>query len=236
VTAAALTLAGLGVAGLLVGALMPGAQPVLANYVPVIDHPVFFAGLIAGSPARPLLRRRAGDPGPHRRQGARARRVIALRAAAAANVLALLTFAGAWRTTPAAAPHGVLRAPFLGRRPRPAGGRMSPPCWRCGCSCGTAGRPGAAVARPTVAALMTALVLPQVVMPGLAFTGTTETAYFTMATHLMRWTLFPVVLVVLGTAVVPSGGSRDGSPGVTFRFAGLAGSAALTLLGFILGR
>ena len=25
---------------------MPGAEPVLSNYVPVIDHPVFFAGLV----------------------------------------------------------------------------------------------------------------------------------------------------------------------------------------------
>src|ERR1043165_5988111 len=36
-----------GVLAMLSGALMRGAQPVLANYVPVIDHPWFSAGLAA---------------------------------------------------------------------------------------------------------------------------------------------------------------------------------------------
>ena len=46
-TAVSLALAATGIIGLLVGALMPGAQPVLSNYVPVIDHPIFFGGLIS---------------------------------------------------------------------------------------------------------------------------------------------------------------------------------------------
>ena len=56
VTAAALALAAAGVGGLLVGALMPGAQPVLSNYVPVIDHR-------APLRSRPLARDRARDGG-----------------------------------------------------------------------------------------------------------------------------------------------------------------------------
>ncbi|MBL9217053.1 MAG: hypothetical protein JNG82_01085 [Opitutaceae bacterium] len=235
VTAAAFTLAGLGVAGLLVGALMPGALPVLANYVPVIDHPVFFAGLAAwfvGSglffavalvtPARTDARALAPAV------------VVALRAAAAANVLALLTFAGAWRTTPAAAPLAYYELLFWGGGHVLQAGNVALmlalwlQLWHR-----WSGR--ALLGPATVAALMTALVAPQVVMPGLAFTGTTETAYFTMATHLMRWTLFPVVLVVLGTAAARLWRQPARPAWGDFRFAGLAGSAALTLLGFILG-
>ena len=35
----------LGVFAMLTGALMRGAQPVLANYIPMIDHPLFLIGL-----------------------------------------------------------------------------------------------------------------------------------------------------------------------------------------------
>jgi hypothetical protein len=47
----------------------------------------------------------------------------------------------------------------------------------------------------------------------LAFAGTTGTAYFSMATHLMRWTIFPVVLVVLGTGVLQVWRSRPAGLG-----------------------
>jgi cytochrome c oxidase subunit I len=90
-------------------------------------------------------------------------------------------------------------------------------------------RPGA------MAALMAALVLPQVIMPLLAFLGTTATSYFSMATHLMRWTLFPVVLVVLAAAVVHVGRCRSDLNWRDYRMVGFTGSAALTVLGFILG-
>ena len=72
-------------------------------------------------------------------------------------------------------------------------------------------------------------------MPFLAFGGTTATAYFPMATHLMRWTLFPVVLVLLGVAGVHVWRHRATLDWRDYRFAGLAGSAALTVLGFVLG-
>lgn len=234
-TAAALALATTGVLGLLVGALMPGAQPVLANYVPVIDHPVFFGGLVSwfagaglfcvlaiAAPAR--TDDRALEPGA----------VIALRTAAATNLLAILTFAGAWVTTPKAHPSVYYELVFWG------GGHVLQAAnvaamlglWLHLVARWT-GR--AALSPAPTAVLLALLVLPQAVMPYLAFGGTTATQYFPMATHLMRWTLFPVVLVVLGVLIVHVRRQRAGLDWRDFRAAGLVGSVTLTLLGFILG-
>jgi hypothetical protein len=82
---------------------------------------------------------------------------------------------------------------------------------------------------------MVALVLPQLAIPPLALGGTTATQYFSMATHLMRWTIFPVVLVVLAASARHVWRLRAGLDWQDYRATGLAGSAALTVLGFILG-
>ena len=235
VTAAALALAAAGVVGLLVGALMPGAQPVLSNYVPVIDHPIFFGGLIAWFTGAGLFFALAlATPSRTDAKALAADVVIALRASAAANLLALVTFLGAWQTTPESVPGVFYELVFWG------GGHVLQTAnvaamlalWLHLLHRGT-GRP---VLAPIVAtALLAALVLPQVVMPPLAFGGTTATSYFSMATHLMRWTIFPVVLVVLVLATVHVGRHRAAVAWRDYRFIGLAGSVALTLLGFILG-
>ncbi|MBI2496673.1 MAG: hypothetical protein HYV75_01660 [Opitutae bacterium] len=235
VTAAAFALAGAGVAGLLVGALMPGALPVLSNYVPVIDHPVFFGGLVCWFAGAGLFFACAlVAPARTDAKALTPAVVVALRAAAAANVIAILTFIGAWRTTPDAAPAVYYELLFWGGGHVLQAGNVATmvALWLHLLHRWT----GRAVLAPgVVTALMAALVLPQAIMPLLAFEGTTGTVYFSMATHLMRWTLFPVVLVVLGAAVVHVWRSPTRPGRWDFRFAGLAGSAILTLLGFILG-
>lgn len=234
-TTTAFVLAGTGVAGLLAGALMPGAQPVLSNYVPVIDHPVFFTGLICWFGGAGLFFLHA-LPTPARTD-ARALApavVVTLRAAAAANLLALLTFTGAWRTNPAALPGAYYELLFWGGGHVLQAGNVATMLalwlhlfhrW--------SGREGLTPA--VTAALMVALVAPQAIMPLLAFQGTTGTLYFSMATHLMRWTLFPVVLVVLGVVGTAVWRLRANADWRDHRFAGLAGSALLTGLGFLLG-
>ncbi len=235
VTAAALALAFTGVIGLLVGAVMPGAQPVLSNYVPVIDHPVFFSGLICWFAGSGLFFALAlATPARTDAKALPPSVVIALRASAAANVIALLTFLGAWRTTPESVPAVFYELVFWG------GGHVL-----------QAANVAAMIAlwlhllhrwtgrtplSPTVTALLlAALVLPNFVMPPLAFGGTTVTSYFSMATQLMRLTIFPVVLVVLATAVVHVWRHRAGLNWRDYRALGLAGSATLTVLGFVLG-
>lgn len=234
-TAFSLALAVTGVIGLLVGALMPGALPVLSNYVPVIDHPMFFTGLICWFAGAGLFFALAlATPARTDARALNPDTVIALRASAAANLLAIATFIGAWRTTPDAVPSVFYELVFWG------GGHVLQAAnvatmlalWLFLLNRWT----GRAVLTPAVTkALLVALVLPQVVMPPLAFIGTTTTAYFSMATHLMRWTIFPVVLVVLGTSIVHVWRLRAELNWRDYRFVGLAGSATLTVLGFILG-
>ncbi len=235
VSAAALALATTGVLGLLIGALLPGAQPVLSNYVPVIDHPVFFGGLLCWFAGAGLFCALAlATPSRTDAKALTPAAVVALRASAAANLLAIATFLGAWQTTPDAVASVYYELVFWG------GGHVLQianvaamlALWLHLLHRWT----GRALLTPKVAtALLAALVLPQIVMPPLAFGGTTQTAYFSMATHLMRWTIFPVVLVVLGLAVAHGWRQRAALNWRDYRFVGLAGSATLTVLGFILG-
>lgn len=235
VTMSALTLGGIGLIGLLVGAVMPGAQPVLSNYVPVIDHPIFFFGLVCWLAGVSLFFTVAlFTPARTDARALNAGTVLALRAAAAANVLGVLTFAGAWWTTPPAEALPYYELIFWG------GGHVLQAAnvatmlalwmflqYRL--------TKQESLAPGPFSALLLALLLPQIIMPWLAFQGTTETSYFTMATHLMRWTIFPVVLVSLVAVIAHLWNERVGWRWRDFRIVGLAGSALLTLLGFILG-
>lgn len=235
VTMTALVLAGAGVAGLLVGALMPGALPVLSNYVPVIDHPVFFAGLACWFVGSGLFFGFAlMTPARTDAKAMTPAVVVGLRASAAANLLAIITFVGAWRTNPAAVPAVYYELLFWGGGHVLQAGNVALmlALWLHLLQRWT----GRSLLDATSAtALMVALVLPQLIMPVLAFSGTTGTLYFSMATHLMRWTIFPVVLVVLGAAAIQVWRLRAELVWRDYRWAGLAGSATLIALGFILG-
>src|SRR5688572_5881900 len=86
-----------GVAMLVAAAGLPGAEPILSNYVPAIDHPLFVAGLVAFAAGVVLsLADRRLLPANERPDGffplpASAR--VGIRAAALAVLLAALTFA-----------------------------------------------------------------------------------------------------------------------------------------------
>jgi hypothetical protein len=235
VTAAAFSLAATGIIGLLVGAIMPGALPVLSNYVPVIDHPVFFGGLICWFAGAGLFFAQAlTTPARTDAKALGSETVIALRASAAANLLAIVTFVIAARTTPEAAPAVFYELVFWG------GGHVlqaANVAAMLGLWLHLLRRWTGLAVFPSVfvAALMAALILPQLIIPPLALGGTTATQYFSMATHLMRWTIFPVVLVVLAASARHVWRLRAGLDWQDYRATGLAGSAALTVLGFILG-
>ena len=235
-TVASVVLAGLGIAGLLAGAVMPGAQPVLANYVPVVDHPVFLAGLVAWFAGGGLYFAGAlavpSAPSAALPDDA----LVALRASAAAHLIALATFAAAWRTT-------LPGLPAIGYYELVAWGgghvmQVGNVALMLGLWLWLLRRwSGQSVVSPTaIRWLLAALVLPQAVMPVLAWGGTSRPAYSEIATQLMRWTIFPVVLIVLGLGirhVVLDWADRSAEG--RWRLVGLAGSAVLTVLGFVLG-
>ena len=236
INALAGALAATGILGLLAGAVMPGAQPILANYVPVIDHPVFIAGLVCWFAGTGLYFAGALTVPADGESVLPDDALTALRASAAANLIALATFVAAWRTTlpdlPAIGYYELL-AWGGGHVLQAANVAMMLGLWLFllrRWSGRTVVSPGA------IRWLLTALVLPHAVLPFLALGGTSTPAYTETATLLMRWTIFPVVLIVLGLgirhvvrhyAVRPAGGD--------WRLTGLAGSATLTVLGFILG-
>jgi hypothetical protein len=225
---------GAGLAGLLAGAVQPGAQPILANYVPVIDHPVFLTGLAAWFVGTGLFSLGALTVAVPRGSALPDEVVVALRASAAGQILALATFAAAWRTT----------LPGL-----PALGYYELVAWGGGHvlqSANVATMLGlwllllhrwsgsAVLSGPASRWLLSALIAPHALLPVLALQGTSTGAYVAVATDLMRWTLFPVILIVLGLSLRHWRRHRAAVP-ADFRVAGFLGSAGLATLGLVLG-
>jgi cytochrome c oxidase subunit 1 len=202
ISTAAHGLAVVGVVAMLAGALVRGAQPVLANYVPVIDHPLFTAGLAAfftgalvafvhilAAPAKPAFRVVPPDAS------------IGLSAAAIIIVIAAAT----WVSARAGLPEGLdvyTRAEFLAWGPghvlqaANACAMLAVWLWLLERATGTP-----VLSRRSAQGVFAALVLPQALMPLLTARGTLDALYHTGATQLMRWTIFPAVLVVFGFSV-----------------------------------
>jgi cytochrome c oxidase subunit 1 len=229
-----------GVGALLAGALVRGAQPILANYVPVIDHPLFSAGLtmfftgmlftfVHALASRPVVSGRALpiDAG------------LGLQAAALLAVVAATT----WVSARAGLPDGVdafTRAEFLAWAPghvlQAANTAAMLGVWLWLLQRAS----GRAVLSARVARLVFgALVLPQCAMPLLTCRGTLDTLYHSGATQLMRWTIFPPVLAVIGMGLMHlrthPANQFPRTPAKRAAVAGLAGSAGLALLGMVLG-
>lgn len=233
----AFALGGAGVVGMLAGALMPGAEPILANYVPVIDHPVFLTGLAAWFAGAGLFFAGALFTPMSRALTLPDDVVVALRTAAAGNLIALATFAVAWRTTLTDLPPIAYYEMIMwggGHVLQAANVAMMIGLWMLLLNRWS----GQAVLSPSASRwLLSVLVAPHAALPFLALGGTSTPAYIETSTQLMRWTLFPVILIVLGLGVrhfVLHRRTGRGEPG-DYRLAGLAGSAALIALGMILG-
>ncbi len=258
VPVAAFALAVGGVIAMLAGALMRGAQPILANYVPVIDHPLFSTGLAAfflgalfyfiHALAAPATRTKSELP---------ADTEIGLQAAAVAIVIAAAT----WVSARAGLPEGLdtyTRAEFLAWGP----GHVLQAANACAMLAvwlwlleRVTGFP--VLSRRAAQFVFGALVLPQAAMPLLTARGTLDALYHTGATQLMRWAIFPAVLAVFAIGVAhlrlhrrranatatpissrPAKWVEDplrSTPAARTAFTGFAASAALALLGMILG-
>lgn len=227
-----------GVAAMLGGALMRGAQPILANYVPVIDHPLFLGGLAAFFVGAIVFFLETLCGSVTRRAGAMpADASIGLQAAAVAFVLAGTT----WLATRAALPDGLetwtkfeFSAWGAGHVLQVANAAAMLACWLWLISRAT----GRAVLTPRQArTVFTLLVAPHFAMPLLTARGALTPLYHSGATQLMRWGVFPLVLTVLFVAIRHlrrhKQSSRDLMAGVARD--GFAASAILTTLGFLLG-
>lgn len=238
-----------GTALMLLSLAWPHSEPVLANYVPVLDHPVFLAGLglfgagmLAGFITGPLTLA-SEELKPHALIPSAA--MPGLRACALAFIVALITMAASAQTLPAVYtreplyPLHFFESTFWGGghilQVANVAAMMS--AWLILLAPSLGGSP---ISRRTSVFIFGALILPHFAGPLLALQGAQTGSYFSAFTELMRWGIFPPVLVMLAlliNALVKR--ARAGmmprrwwlEPGV----AGFGASAALTLTGFICG-
>lgn len=237
-------LALVGVLTMIGGTMLPRTEPVLANYVPVIDNRVYLGGLalfFAGLCACFLNGRlfaRADEPILARTRFGELRigldAMTALKTCAAAFVTAALCFVAAGITTPRDLPAEVYYELLFwggGHVLQVANVAAMLAAWLIllGSVLGQD-----ILSRRAARWLFAALLAPHLVSPFLALAGSTTSAYRIGATRLMQFGIFPVVLIVLGVCVARLAAKRAWSFR-DIRLSGLAMSVALTLCGFVLG-
>jgi cytochrome c oxidase subunit I len=236
--------AAIGVLLLVGSAGVSGAEPVLANYIPVVDHPLFVAGLVTFG-AGVLV----GVASPRLAAGAEARDGIVhvggaaragLRIGGVVVLATLLTFAGSVLVT---SPEHAARTYY--ELTAWGGGHLLQfvsvfgmlVVWLVLLERATGEAP---VGRRVGTWLFALLALPAMAGPALTLRGTEDYLYHAGFTALMRWGIWPVVTVflVLGVRAVlrarrdgrlPANPLRDARVGV------VAASALLTVAGFVLG-
>jgi hypothetical protein len=230
-----------GVALVILGAGVPGARPLLANYLPAIDHPLFFTGLTTFAVGlvltfldRRLLPSHEGIdacvPLPcSARPGIRAVVVTVLVALVTLAFSAMMTPRGLAAETRSelifwGAGH-VLQVALEGAMLVTWLVLLAPVVGRDPLN------------RRTTSWLFGMLAAATFVAPLLALRGTTTGAYRDGFTVLMRWTIFPVTLAFLAALlpalrVLP----REDADGLrALRVRAFVASVSLTLLGFVLG-
>jgi hypothetical protein len=233
-----------GVAMMLLAAGMPGSQPILSNYIPMIDHwlfgvgQIFFAaGVLTSFISRRLLTARTASGGFFEIPSAAQ---MGLRCTAVVLVLAALTFAiTSMRITPDLPIDVYYELLFWG------GGHVLQLC----CSIAmisvwlillhsSLGR--SPISERTAAILFGAMVVPWLASPILAMLGTWSPGYRDGFTFLMRWAIFPVLglfmVACFRLLLVEFRAGRIGVGSLSDpRISGFLVSALLTLLGFALG-
>lgn len=229
---------------MIVSAFLPEGAPVLANYVPVLDHPVYLAGmalfglgLVVGYLDGRIF------AGTESQQGffslpAEAR--PGLRAMAVAFLLAVLTFEAAWMSTPKALELVTLyelRVWGGGHVLQTANAMAMATVWLVLLH-SLLGR--AVLPRRVTSLVFMAMLLPLLPAPLLALQGTTLGANHLYFTRQMQFGIFPFVSVFLIAGIVGirrafKEGRMTRAVWRDPRMAGLLISVGLTLLGWTLG-
>ncbi len=237
-----LSLTGIGL--MIGGAAVPTAAPVLSNYIPVLNHPVFLIGLVlffggvclAFWDRRMLESREASAGRVSLPDAARP----GLRAAGIVFLLAMFTMLLSFASTPSELEPAVFfELAFWG------GGHVL----QAACELGmlvvwlmllTSALDRPILSRKASGVLFGLLLLPWLAAPALAMLGSTDPLYRAGFTTLMRWAIFPVVTVFLGISLyaIVRAWQEDRLPTRGFadpRLLGFTVSAGLTVLGFVLG-
>jgi hypothetical protein len=233
-----------GVLLLVVGAGVPGAEPVLSNYVPAIDHPVFVAGLaavlaglalaFADGRLLPGRERAAARVGLDLPPAAR----VAVRAGALLVLVAIVSFAAAASTTPGTLPaHPRFERIFWG------GGHVLQLASVAGMLAVWLTLTARATGTPPLGRGAAAVLFGLFTLPALAAPMWAAADDRLAFTRLMQFGIFPTVLVVMAACLRALAAARRaraaaGAGAALWRDPGLvalASSMALTLAGFAFG-
>lgn len=226
-----------GVMMMLGGALVPGAEPVLANYIPVIDHRLFLTGIqvfgfsvvsyLGITLFRPTCRWGGCLP---------VDAMLGLRVAAGGVLLAGIT----WLASRGMVSETMERWVYFEISTWGAGHvlQMANVAMMLAIWLWAGGLPGGKPCLNKRAAtwIFSALAVPWLALPILAAIPTLQPYSFGSSTWLMRWGLFPITLVVMGVVFTRIRATpKNSHERLPMIRAGLAASMGLTLLGFILG-
>ncbi len=233
----------LGVTGVMcmgAAAWMPGSEPVLSNYIPMIDHwlfglglVIFAVGVLAVIGSRRLLP--LAQTEEHKTWIAAPRAVaVGLRAAAVVLILACLTFFSSWLALPEgleASAYYELLAWGGGHVLQAASVLAMLSIWLILLGSLLGRSP---IRNGLATCLFAWLFLPWMFAPLLPLHGAWSGTYRRGFTLMMELGIFPAVLVFL--AICGYALHRQGKLNIRdYRCAGFLCSAGLTLLGFVLG-
>lgn len=229
---------GIGVLAMIAGGLVRGAQPILSNYIPVIDHPLFLWGLalffagVLGFFILELSRTEGNSDGVLPVGPA-----IGLKASALMVALAAVT----WVSAISGLPDGLDTTTFYefsiwgaGHALQVANAAAMLAVWLWILEKATG---SAVLSRRGALTLFGIMIAPHFILPALTFGGTMEATYHTGATLLMRWGIFPAMLftLMMGIRHLRRHGGQEGDSLQRALLAGFWSSVSLTLLGVVLG-
>ncbi|MTI89066.1 MAG: hypothetical protein FH748_14000 [Balneolaceae bacterium] len=235
-----------GVAMLVSSIFFPSAEPVLSNYIPVLNHPMFIGGLIffaAGVgctlfnvrmfPSEKVFIHNENKLYP-------VSAIPGFRAAAILLLISFITFFSAWVVTPADhIPQTYYELTIWG------GGHILQfvnvaamlSVWIILLAKLLGRNP---ISYKWSAILFGILVIPVLAAPLLTIKGTSDILYRWGFTKYMQWGIFPIVTIFMGIVIVKlvKAKSRNELPKGLWKnpyFGGLVTSMMLTAIGFILG-
>ncbi len=242
---------GFGLLLMLAGSAVPNASPVLANYVPTIDHFVFQSGqvifglgIFASLLDRGLFSRNAEAEANTRSSlpcEIPPAAAAGLRASAVALILAGVTFVCSWLRQP----EGVEVTVYYELLSWGGGHVLALVCVLAMVSVWlillTQCLGKSPVSESTATLLFASMVLPWFIAPFLTVNGTWTSNYRTGFTDLMRWGIFPVVtifFILCMSALVRATKEGKIKPHqllTDVRLSGFLASSLLTFVGFSIG-
>lgn len=228
----------LGVIGMVAGGMAKGAEPILSNYIPVIDHPLFLGGLAAFFFGVILCFGIELSRSNHGQLGAMPEAAcVGLQASALLVTVAAVT----WVSAVSGMPSGADTTTYYEFTIWGAGhvlqvanaaAMMAVWLWVLEKATGTA-----PLTKGWATLLFAILALPHFALPLLTHRGTMDTLYHSGATQLMRWGIIPVMLTLAAIGVRHLWKNREAvvEPASKALRAGFLASVSLTLLGVALG-